>query len=84
MEILVNVPDQYLVDEDPKAMADRLKLSAALLLFQQGQLSAGAACEMAGIDRFAFYEACRKYKIPVVDFPPEDLDHELRWLTGGA
>ena len=82
MQILVDVPDQYLVDEDPKAMANRLKLSAALLLFQQGQLSAGAACEMAGIDRFAFYEACRKYKIPMVDYLPEDLDREVQWLVG--
>lgn len=81
MEVLVDLPDQYLIGESPKQMAKRLKLSAALLLFQQGQLSAGAACEMAGIDRYAFHDACRQHNIPVVSFPPEELDAELQWLT---
>jgi predicted HTH domain antitoxin len=57
--------------------AARLKLYAALLLFQSGELSAGATCELGGVDRFVFLAECNRHRIDVIDYPPEELRADL-------
>jgi len=81
MVITLEVPDQYLVNEEPEELAQRIKLYAALLMFRTKKLSAGAAAELAGIDRFSFAEECARYDIPLVDYPAEDLGAELAGLS---
>ncbi|HZF10374.1 MAG TPA: UPF0175 family protein [Thermoanaerobaculia bacterium] len=80
MKIILEVPDQYLIDHDPIELAKRIKLYAALLMFQSNEISAGAAAELAGVDRFTFAAECEKHGIPVVNYPPEDLRAELAGL----
>jgi predicted HTH domain antitoxin len=80
MEITLQVPDQYLVDHKPTELGRRIKLYAALLMFQSEELSAGAASELAEVDRFTFAAECRKHGIPLVDYPAEDLRTELAGL----
>lgn len=77
MQIALDVPERYLVGSTPAEFADRLKLYAALLLFQSGELSAGAACELAGVDRFTFLAECARRGIDVIDYPPEELRAEV-------
>ncbi len=77
MQIKLEVPEQYLIDCDPDELGKRLKLYAALLMFQSKELSAGAAAELAEVDRFTFAQECQKHGIPVVDYPVEDLRSEL-------
>lgn len=84
MEITLQVPDQYLVDEDPAGLGKRIKLYAALRMFQSDELSAGAAAEFAEVDRFTFAAECQKHGIPVVDYPAEDLRTELAALRPKA
>jgi len=84
MEITLEVPDQYLVDHDPTELAKRIKLYAALLMFQSDELSAGAAAELAEVDRFTFAAECQKHGIPVVNYPPEDLRAEMEDLRAHA
>jgi predicted HTH domain antitoxin len=80
MEITLEVPDQYLVDHEPNELAKRIKLYAALLMFQSHELSAGAASELAEVDRLTFAAECSKHGIPLVDYPAEDLAAELAEL----
>jgi predicted HTH domain antitoxin len=84
MEITLEVPDQYLVDQGPAELARRIKLYAALLMFQSEELSAGAAAELAEVDRFTFAAECQKHGIPLVDYPAEDLRGELAALRNRA
>lgn len=77
MKITLDVPEEYLLDHTPAQLATRFKLYAALLMFRAGELSAGAATELAGVDRFDFAEECRKHGIPLVDYPPEELEAEI-------
>ena len=84
MVITVEVPDQYLVNEEPEELGRRIKLYAALLMFRTKELSAGAAAELAGVDRFSFAAECGKYGIPLVDYPAEDLGKELASLSANA
>nr|VFJ69259.1 MAG: Uncharacterised protein family (UPF0175) [Candidatus Kentron sp. FM]VFJ69329.1 MAG: Uncharacterised protein family (UPF0175) [Candidatus Kentron sp. FM]VFK17682.1 MAG: Uncharacterised protein family (UPF0175) [Candidatus Kentron sp. FM] len=80
MQIVVDVPDRYFPDIPVTELAERLKLSTALLMFRIGQLSAGAACEFAGVDRYTFFTACAQYDIPVIDYDGDELDTELETL----
>ncbi|HEY4591400.1 MAG TPA: UPF0175 family protein [Thermoanaerobaculia bacterium] len=84
MEIKIEVPDQYLIDRDPAELARRIKLYAALRMFQSRELSAGAAAELAGVDRFTFAAECQRHDIPLVDYPVEDLRAELESLRDRA
>jgi len=69
---------------EPTGLARRIKLYAALLMFQSQELSAGAAAELAEVDRFTFAVECRKHGIPLVDYPAEDLREELAGLRPTA
>lgn len=84
MKLNLEVPDQYLVDNQPGELARRIKLYAALLMFQSQELSAGAAAELAGVDRFTFATECHKRGIPLVDYPAADLRSELAALRTEA
>ena len=82
MEITFEVPDQYLVNHEPVELARRIKLYAAMLMFQFGELSAGAASDLAEVDRFTFATECQKHGIPLVSYPTDDLRAELAaWRT---
>ncbi len=78
MNVTVHVPDRYLIDSDPAEFGRRMKLYAALLMFQSGELSGGAAAELAEVDRITFMLECGKHGIPTVDYPPEELEDEVR------
>ena len=84
MKITLQVPDQFFGHEAPTELARRIKLYAALLMFQSKELSAGAATELAEVDRFTFAAECQKHGIPLVDYPPEDLRAELAALRDPA
>jgi predicted HTH domain antitoxin len=77
MKIIIEIPDQFLLDRDPEELAKHIKLNAALRMFQSHELSVGAAVELAGVDRFTFALECQKRGIAVVDYPVEDLRAEL-------
>jgi predicted HTH domain antitoxin len=80
MQIVLDVPERYLLNNDVTEMANRLKLYGALLMFQTGQLSAGAACEFAEVDRYTFLKACKKHGITVLDYDEHELQAELDLL----
>ncbi len=80
MQVLVDVPDRYLLDTTTEELAGRFKLYTALLMFQAGQLSAGAACEFAGVDRYAFLSACKRHHITVIDYDEDELETDFEHL----
>jgi predicted HTH domain antitoxin len=80
MQITVDVPEQYMVDSNPGEFGQRMKLSTALLMFQSGQISAGAASELAGVDRWTFAAECARHNIPLIDYDPGELDEEIQRL----
>ncbi len=81
MQITLEVPERYLTDTDPAEFAARVKLYAAVLMFSSGQLSAGAASEFAGVDRYTFIQECARLGIPVINYPAEELSAEVERLS---
>ena len=81
MQIVIDMPDRYLLNVNTEEMAKQVKLYTALVMFQSGQISAGAACELAGVDRYSFLEACKKHSIPAIDYEENEIEVELERLS---
>ncbi len=77
MQLTLNVPDKYLIDTEPAELAQRIQLYAAVLMFHSGELSAGAAAEFAGVDRFTFLAECQRRGISTVNYQAEELAEEV-------
>ncbi len=78
MQLTLDIPDHCLPQkQDHHQLARQLKLHSALLLFQSGQLSRGAACEFADVDIYSFLAACKQYNISVMNVDPEDIEADL-------
>ena len=54
MLLTLEIPDQYIQGQNQSQTALQIKLYAALLMFQSGQLSRVAACEFVGVDIYDF------------------------------
>ena len=77
MQITMDIPEYFGLDKTKPEIVSTLKLYAALALFQAGKRSAGAATELAGVDRYTFMAECKKHDIPTINYTPEDLEAEL-------
>ena len=55
-----------------------LRLMAALKMFELGQVSSGKAAELCGMTRIDFFETCSRYRVSPFNYPPEELEDELR------
>ncbi len=77
MQLILEIPDQYILGQNQTQTAQQIKLYAALLMFQSGQLSRGAACEFAGVDSYEFFSACKKHQISVINLPEETIEVDV-------
>lgn len=80
MQLTLDIPEQFALEQSLPEIGNTLKLYAAIALFQAGKLSAGAATELADISRYDFMAVCKKQGIPTVNYSPEDLNAELAGL----
>lgn len=77
MQLTLEIPDQYLQGYTQKQTAQQIKLYAALLMFQSGQLSRGAACELAGVDAYDFFTACKLHQISVINSEEDSIEADV-------
>jgi predicted HTH domain antitoxin len=71
--VRVSVEIQQMLNRTPEEMSRDVRSYAALMLFQLGKLSSGAASAMAGIPRVMFLDMYADYGIPVSQVTGEDL-----------
>jgi predicted HTH domain antitoxin len=83
MQLTLEVPEKYLVNQTPEELALLLKLNTAIDLYKNGRLSAGAAAEFIGeIDRYAFLYECKKKGVePQTYENVEELQSEIDMLA---
>jgi len=55
-----------------------IRLMAALKMFELGKISSGKAAELAGMSRVEFFEACGRYHVSIFNYPPEEVEKELK------
>jgi len=77
MQLTLEIPDQYIQGQNQNQTAQQIKLYAALLMFQSGQLSRGAACEFAGVDIYDFLLACKHHHISVINTSVESIEADV-------
>jgi predicted HTH domain antitoxin len=56
---------------------DEAKLLFAVKLYEVGKASLGQAARLAGFSKRAFMEILGRYKVPVFNYPAEELEREI-------
>ena len=79
-EMTLKYPDalELAVQTTPEELEAQIRLMAALKMFELGKLSSGKAAELAGLSRVEFLEMCGRYRVSIFNYPPEELEAELR------
>jgi len=77
--LTIQIPGEVrqILNRTPEELGRDLRLYAALMLFNLGKLSSGAAAEMAGVPRVMFLDLCAEYDIPISQLTSDDLQWEL-------
>ncbi|MBW1796635.1 MAG: UPF0175 family protein [Deltaproteobacteria bacterium] len=47
-------------------------------MFELGKVSSGKAAELAGMSRVEFFETCSRYRVSIFNYPPEELEQQIR------
>ena len=80
MQVVMEIPESHLLGTSPEDLGHRLMLYAALLMYRTGELSAGAACEFADLDRHTFLSECKRLGIETLHTTTDELTAELDLL----
>ncbi len=80
MQVTFDIPKTYLINYSKSEMIHFLKLYTALVMFQEGKISSGAACELAEVDRYTFIESCKKHNIPIINYGIQEIKDDLQSL----
>lgn len=82
MEITFSLPKKQFVTETPDEVVAKVRLYAALGMYQAGELSIGAASELADVDRYVFLDFCKREGVVLKTQTPDELEAEFRRSTG--
>jgi predicted HTH domain antitoxin len=78
MQISFSLPETQFVTESPEEATRKIRMFAALGLYQAGEVSVGAASELAGLDRYEFLDFCKREGVVLRTQTPEELEADLR------
>lgn len=84
--LLVEVPERFMgvLGPDPEHAPEELRLAAAMMYYEMGKLSAGAAAEFAGIPLPVFNLRLADFGIPAFRQTAAELEMELRNARGDS
>jgi predicted HTH domain antitoxin len=81
MQITVTLPENQFKTDIPDRIAAKIRLYAALGMYQAGELSIGAACELAGMDRYTFLETMKQKGVRLQTQTPDEIEADYRRLA---
>lgn len=78
-QVTFSIPDEILLamKATPEGLASRIRLAAAIKLYEIGQLSSGAAAQLAGVPKPYFLSRLGDYNVNTFDLSEEELIHDL-------
>ena len=79
-EVTFSVPDeiQLALNATPEALASRIRFATSVKLYELGQLSSGAAAQLAGVPKPYFLCQLADCGVNTFDLSEEDLAHDLK------
>ena len=79
-ELRIKYPSgfEYSIHMTKEEVEQQIRLMAALKMFELGKISSGKAAELAGMSRVEFFEACGRYHVSIFNYPPEEVEKELK------
>lgn len=79
-EITLSIPDDALLalKVKPDQLGAKLRLAAAIKLYELGRISSGAAAKLAGIPRTVFLMKLSDYGVDTFRLSEEELREETR------
>ena len=83
MQISFSLPENQFITEPPEEVTRKIRMYAALGLYQSGELSIGAASELAGMDYYAFLEFCKQEGVTLQTQTPDELEADFKKFTSG-
>jgi predicted HTH domain antitoxin len=72
---------QITIDLPDSISGDEARLFLAAKLFELDKLSLGKAAELSGHSKSTFIELVSKMGIPVIKYPPDELEQEMALLA---
>ncbi len=63
----------------PNISVEEARLLLMVKLFETGKLTIGQAADLAGYSKPTFIELLGKLGVPVIDYPPEELEEEMNF-----
>jgi predicted HTH domain antitoxin len=67
------------IELPPDISVEEARLLLMVKLFETGKLSLGQAAKMAGYSKPTFIELLGKLGVPVIDYPPFELEQEMNY-----
>ena len=83
MQISFSLPENQFVTESPEEATRKIRMFAALGLYQAGEVSVGAASELAGLDRYEFLEFCKREGVILRTQTPDELEEDIKKFSAG-
>jgi len=78
MQISFSLPESQFIAESAEEATRKIRMYAALGLYQAGELSIGAASELAGVDRYVFLDFCKQEGVVLHTQTPEELEADVK------
>jgi len=84
MQLTLNIPEFALLtlNKDILELKETIKISTALMLFKNGKFSIEQASHFANISLYDFMDECKKNEIPVICYEEDELENELKLMSG--
>ena len=79
-QVIFAVPDDLVsaLHSTPDAVASKIRLAASLKLYEMGELSSGAAAQLAGLSKPEFLNRLADFGVATFDLTDEELTRDVR------
>jgi predicted HTH domain antitoxin len=79
-QVTLSIPDEILLalKATPDDVASRIRFAAAVKLYEIGQLSSGAAAQLAGVPKPFFLSRLADYGVNTFDLSEDELIHDRK------
>ena len=78
MQISFSIPESQFIAESPEEATKKIRMYAALGLYQAGELSIGAVSELADTERYEFLDFCKREGVTLHTQTPDELEADLK------